>query len=356
MKHIFSIHSNITYLAALGAIIKENIKMENVVFICNSGYKPALPLDFKGETFKGMDETASERNIISKLRLFSYTKNAQNYIRKISGNEKFIAYIDLMSTFNKYLAFHKKCISFNIIEEGIVNYGEYYDLNLLTADLKNNSWLWYNKKNIKELLLGFFRLYRGRSIKMGTLPIHPNIYAQFLGVKVFCFSNMSFPEIDSKKKRILSFNNLLGLSLDTNEFPEGTWFWIGDVLSKQYGVSMDHFKDAGDALLKSIGEGKGRKIFVKFRGGESKSEKEITVAFLKKNGFDIVFLPDDTIMELVFAKGLNFHICGIASSLLIYGKIFGHKTHSMLPYIPDVYGISIYKSYPTLMKNVYYNE
>jgi hypothetical protein len=165
---------------------------------------------------------------------------------------------------------------------------------------------------------------------------------------------LAFPELETKKKEIMSFMDLPDLGLDIEEFPEGTWFWIGDVASKQYGVSMSHFKEAGEALMKMLGGlGIGKKIYVKFRGGESAKEKEITLSFLKQYGFEISLLSNDIIMELVFANGHNFRVCGIASSLLIYGSNFGHKTYSMLPFIPDEYGISIYKSYPTLYKNVF---
>ena len=43
MKHIFTIHSHITFLAALGTIKLENIKPKSVIILCNANYKPTLP-------------------------------------------------------------------------------------------------------------------------------------------------------------------------------------------------------------------------------------------------------------------------------------------------------------------------
>lgn len=357
MKHIFTIHSHITYLAALGAIALEKIDTNNVIFICNSGYKPLLPNGFKGQTNKALDYSASERNLIKKLRPFSYSLNANKYIDNLTDGEKYIAYIDLMSSFNKYLAFHKKCQNFHIIEEGIVNYGEYYDLNLLTADIRSFTWSWTGLKSIKELLKAVFRLYRGRSMKMERLPIHPNIYANFPGVKAYCFSSLAFPLITSKNRKILDIVNLPNLEQNMGSFPEGTWFWIGDTLAKSYDISMKDFRAAGNALMSSLGNSvKGSDIYLKFRGPESNDEKAETISFLESKGFVVKCLDKEVIMELVFANGINFNVCGIASSLLIYAKNFRHKTHSILPFIPNDYGVSIYRSYPTLYKNVYANE
>jgi hypothetical protein len=357
MKHIFTIHSHITYLAALGVVNLEKIQCEKVVLICNAGYKPLLPVNFNGIIVEGPDNSLAEKNPIRKIQLFSYSKNVLEYISNIIGKDSFIAYIDLMSSFNKYLAFHKNCTGFHIIEEGIVNYGEFYDLNLLTVDLNKQTWLWTNVRSLNELFRASFKLYRGRSAKMERLPIHPNIYASFPGVNAYCFSDLAFPLIPEQNRRLLDFTNLAIPVDERSRFPNDAWFWIGDTMTKSYGISLHRFKEAGECLMGKLGDVCVRKkIFVKFRGPETKEEKEITIDFLKRKGFEIEYIASDVMMELVFASGTNFRVCGIVSSLLIYAHNFGHKTYSMLPFIPDEYGVSVYKAYPKLMKNVYNSE
>ena len=39
MKHVFCIHSNITYLAALGVVCRENLPLVDVVIVSNNNYE-----------------------------------------------------------------------------------------------------------------------------------------------------------------------------------------------------------------------------------------------------------------------------------------------------------------------------
>lgn len=344
-------------MAALGTMTLEGIDSINVILICNSDYRPILPREFRGQIREGFDRDASEYNFINKLKLFSYSRNVNKYIKKLLNGEMYVAYIDLMSSFNKYLVFNKHCQSFHIIEEGIVNYGEYYDFNLLTADLRDFAWCWTNLNSVKEFIQGVFRLYRGRSIKMERLPIHPNIYASFPGVKAYCFSELAFPLIPKRNKKILDLAGLPILQQSIYSFPDGTWFWIGDTLAKSYGIRMEDFVVAGTKLISTLGDTiNGATIYLKFRGPESSEEKAATVSFLKSHGFVVNILDKEVILELIFAQGSNYKVCGIGSSLLIYAYILGHKTFSALPFLSNNYGISIYEAYPTLYNEVYANK
>lgn len=357
MKHIFTIHSHVTFLAALGTIKLENIKPKSVIILCNANYKPTLPEKLKVKLCYNTSE--SGLTLLEKLAVFlpfSYSIKTNQFIKDISNDENYIAYIDLMTSFNKFLVLNEKCQSFNIIEEGIVNYGKFIDFNLLTADLKKQDWVWFNRSHLKDLFKAMFRLYRGRSLKMQKLPIHPNIYSQFPNVNSYCFSELAFPQTSIENKRILNFKILSKNGLQSAYFPEHSWFWIGDVLCKQYGIEIDILKIAIEKILKKINPKKEtRIIYLKFRGSEPENEKKITLHLLEKYGFKVEILSSSTILEIIFANGLNFHVCGIASSLLIYAFNAGHKTYSALPYIPDEYGISVYKSYPSIYKKVYAN-
>ena len=358
MIHIFTIHSNITYLAALATIKHENIAQKDIILICNSNYSPVLPKGYKFRfIYNTTDFVTSFTDRLNKFLPFSYSKKTNAFIKEITCNNKYIVYLDLMSSFNKYLVFNKNCIRFNIIEEGIVNYGEFIDFNLLTADKKNNHWIWQNKNHLKEFFYGVLRLYRGRSFKMQSLPIHPNVYSQFSNVTSFCFSELAFPNTSSKNKTILNFNSLNTYELETNFYQEHTWFWIGDVLCKQYGIGLNVLKTAIVKLLEKINpEKKFHLIYLKFRGSEPEEEKNLTLKLLKEYGFTVKILNKSTILEIVFANNSNLNVCGIASSLLIYAFNAGHKTYSALPYLPDNYNISIYKSYPQIYSKVYENQ
>ncbi len=354
MIHIFTIHSHITFLAALGTIVHEKLDTREVVFICGSGYTPKLTEKFRGKLVESMDDLYSKKNFWDQLRQVNYTHSSNEYIINITKNENYIAYIDLMSVFNRYLVMHPNCKDFHIIEEGIVNYADYDDFNLWTADLRQFDWQWNGFKNWRQMLNAILRLLRGRSLRILAIPIHPNLYTLHKGVNAYCFSEQAFTYTRPEKKQIISFELILPYIKHENYLiPDHSWVWIGDTLSSSYNVSMEHFEQAIMQLMEEVNPSKEKhKIFLKFRGPESKKEKEITLNALRAYNFEIEFIDADVIMELEFLRAKNLHVLGIASSLLIYAHLMGHNTQSMFKYIPNIYGVSLMNGYQTISKKV----
>ena len=354
MKHIFTIHSPITFLAALGTIVYENIATENVVFICGGNFEPNLAPDFKGQVVPSYDRMEASFSFVNKIKHFNYTKSANDYIAKVTENQSFIAYVDLMSVFNRYLVMHSKCQQFHVIEEGIVNYADYDDFMLWTADLKSFDWQWKSFGAFKQMANAGVRMLRGRSLRLLAMPIHPNLYTLHQGVNAYCFSDAAFKYTPANQKKVLSWKGLNKLvSIAETTYANGDWFWIGDTLCKSYGVRMEHFENALQQLLETINPRKEvRIIHVKFRGSESETEKKLTLTYLERYNFKVQMVAKSEMMEMVFLNHAHLNVCGIASSLLIYANEMGHQTHSLFPFIPNQYNISLTKSYFSIAKKV----
>ncbi len=354
MLHIFTIHSHITLLAALGTISYENMEIESVILICGGGYKPNLSDRFKGKLIDSIDVNEENESFIGKVKSWNYSNYANKYILKLSKGEKFIAYVDLMSVFNRYLVMHPDCESFNVIEEGIVNYADYDDFNLWTADLRQFYWQWTGLKNWSQMLNGVVRLLRGRSIRLLAMPIHPNLYTLHKNVNAYCFSEFAFKYTPESQKKVLTFSSVIPyIKSEISNIPNGSWIWIGDTLCSSYKVSMIHFEDAIYELLNQVNPNRTNfKIYLKFRGPESREEKEITIKALNEFNYDIHYLDSTTIMELEFLKGQNFKVLGIGSSLLIYANLLNHHTYSLFKFVPDIYNASLSQSYQTISKKV----
>ncbi len=357
MKHIFTIHSHITFLAAIGTIVFKKIDTESVILICSGKYNPQLSDSFKGQILESFDDIEGSYSWMQKIKHFNYSKNVNSFITKIIKENNFIAYIDLMSVFNRYLVMHPQCKEFHIIEEGIVNYGDYDDFNLWTADLRMFKWQWSGLKQIKEMVNAIVRLLRGRSIRLLALPIHPNLYTLHRGVNAYCFSEYAFQYTRQEQKKILDWSTLTSfVDIDTSDYSNGTWFWIGDTLTKAYNINLNDFKKAIYLLMEEVNPMKQHRIvFLKFRGPESQLEKDITIKALIEYNFKIEILERNAIMEFIFLNGKDFNVCGIASSLLIYANLMGHTTYSMYKNIPEHYNISLTISYPTISKKVGYS-
>jgi hypothetical protein len=354
LKHIFTIHSHITFLAAIATIAKEEINTSKVILICTDGYKPRLNNQFKGVILKSLDDKWISLNFFQKIKSFNYTNFANSYINDLTNGADFIAYIDIMSVFNRYLVLHPNCKQFNVIEEGIVNYADYDDFMLWTADLRQFQWQWTGFKAIKQMLNACIRLMRGRSLRLLAMPVHPNLYTLHKDVIAYCFSDFAFQYTPTNQKKVLDWNSIEKyVPIEETGYNDASWFWIGDAMCSSYGISMLHFESALKQLLEKINPNRQERIiYLKFRGAESKEEKELTLQYLSQYNFKIENVPSDVIMELLFLKYKNLNICGIGSSLLIYANLMGHATHSLYSYIPIEYGISLNKSYQTISKKV----
>ena len=356
MKHIFTIHSHITFLAALGTITREKLPTKDVLLICSSGYQPAIATSFKGKIVLSYDQEEAKNSLWKKMQTFNYTKSVNRYIEQLTNQEPYVAYVDLMSVFNRYLVMHSNCLQFHIIEEGIVNYGDYDDFRLWTADLRDFDWQWSGFSKWKQILNAVVRLLRGRSLRLLAMPVHPNLYTLHRGVNAYCFSDLAFQYTPKIQKKLLDWKAVLPL-IDSKSkvYPDGSWFWIGDTLCKGYGVSMDDFENALQILMEQLNPQKEvRMMYLKFRGSESDTEKKLTLTYLEKYNFEVKLLPSSEIMELVFLKAQDLKVCGIVSSLLIYAHLMGHQTYSLYSYIPNTYGVTLHQSYASISKKVGY--
>ena len=344
MKHIFTVHSHITFLSALAAIKHNRLNKEDVLILSNK-YK--VPV--KGYRVQpSYDEV--ESSIFEKLKNFNYPKAYDNYIKKLTKGEHYIAYIDLMSSGNKVLVTNPKCSAFHFIEEGIVNYGEYDSLKLLTIDNNQFPWRIVYARDWKLILNAVVRIIRGRSLKMFSLPIHPNIYGYFKGVSYYCFSEKAFLNIPKASKVITPFHLIREEMLTLNDGLEisNSCLWLGDTMTKAYGIEPEVFEEALSTFLDNwlqTHPANDKKVFLKFRKGQFEEEIKLTIKTFQSFGFTTEVLPYDTVVEALLIASENVTAMGNGTSLLIYASLMGHKACSLFRRIPDRYEIPIAKDY-----------
>lgn len=358
MVHVFTIHSPITLLSALGTIRHEGIDTQDVLLLCSDGYKPRLSPEFRGRVIRSFDETEKTLRFLQRIRQFNYSRAADRFINEIVSGSGFVAYVDLMSMFNRYLVLHPLCRGFHVIEEGMVNYADYDDFNLWTTDLRLFDWKWTGPHQWRQMMNGMVRLLRGRSLRMLSLPIHPNLYTLHRGVNAYCFSEFAFACTPVDRKKVMSWDPIPSL-LDEDGFeaPAGSWFWIGDVFASHFRVPLSLFEEALHAFMREVNPSRKRvTIFVRFRGVEPEAEKQLTIRILGEYNFEIRLIEQPLVMEMVFLTGKSLTVCGIASSLLLYAHLMGHTTHSMYRYFPETYNSSFSQNYKTVGRKVGYSS
>jgi hypothetical protein len=327
MKHLFTVHSPITFFSACTIIFQEKIPHEKVIIIAD-GYD--VPFEI-GDTVKSYQQ--NEKGAWQKIKNRNIVKAYDNYIEAITNGEDYIAYIDLMHAYQRIIITNSKCISFNFMEEGNASYVIPDNLFFITNGANR---LGFRNKNFKDFVLSFLRVIRGVNIRMLSLPFNPQAYGYIDTVKFYTFSKHGFPGVVNDKKIILNPNTIDEILIEKcycNTFDNST-IWIEDYFPRVYGISDANHSDAIQEVIDSLKGSGERKIFIKLRPN-SDAANSLLVKILLKNEMNIEIIPNNVLAEALFLKSKNLKVIGIVSSLLFYAAIFGHQSFSFYDILKD---------------------
>lgn len=324
MVHIFSIHSPITFFIAYVTIRQLGLKKEDVILL-SSGYKVQFG-DFRVEPAFHIISNSILRKIID----FNAPKAHDRYIDALTGNQTFIAYIDLMSYYQKILVTHSKCVSFNFIEEGNSAYQSYDDMSDLTWPERKSS---YRIKDFfdKSLFKIVIRAFRGYNLRLLSIPYNYMAFVNFKSIKFFCFSKNAFFNVPAEKRVILipDANNeiqemALGVSL-VNEC-----IWIDGSNGKFTGIPEIYYHRAINKAIKLLPQeiAQKKRIFVKLRNHHTIGNNYLCSS-LEKAGFEVELLSNSIILEALFVVSKDCYVIGNLSAALEYAYCFGHKAYSI---------------------------
>ncbi len=347
MKHLFLVHTPITLLSSVAVIAELKIPKENAIIIFHSFYNADL---LKNENFTGVNYFDHIKNInfIKRIgnyfRYFNINASLDELVNEIIGQQKFIAYVPVLTSIHKFLITHKNCISFSFIEEGLAQY--YNDETLESINPVYNKYSWRSSiiKNTKQVLNELYLTLKGYNFKLQALPFSYSCYQAIETVRYYGFSNEAFPLINNNKKHILSFKNksFETLHSDNETNLSNQYLWIGDPGTVHYGfdkrVYLNGIKEGCIPFLKTRNI---KKIFIKFHRDEPVSlQKEIEELF-SNNNISATVIPVTTIMELLLSRSKNAIVIGVYSSLLYYAAIMGHQSYSIFNFVKHEYSKAI---------------
>lgn len=337
MKHIFSIHSPITYLVALATVEHLKLEDEDVMFLCDGFYLP-----FRKISTVDFSAYYKKKNKVSQvyalLKNFSKTSLLDNIIDKFIGSNAFTGYVSVMRLVEKTLVTHKRCDHFNFIEEGLAHYYIGETLAALSIERTRESWRWSLSKFSlwKEMTFNIFSTLRGYNFKLRTLPFSYSSYVHFSNVSYYGITEMAFP-MANKNKHLVTIPANLKLNIAKFDF-DNSIIWIGDNGVDYYGYSKEVYLNGIEKGL--IGYLKKKMIstlFVKFHRGENQEMRKEQERLLHTHGIEFIVIPDDYIMELNLVNARNTVLCGVYSSLLFYANAMGHTTLTIYNIIKDEY-------------------
>lgn len=339
MKHLFTVHSPITYLAALGVIEHEKIDDQDVIFICNNRH---LTINTK---YKVVSLYQYEHDLMYKLLKPNLSRNIDRLIDSSVNNSGFTAYIDLFTLRNRILITHSKCHAFHVIEEGMQTYMDHDTLESLTFDISNRRFRRpHGITGIMKLLKrSFTDVIRGYEKSLISLPYALRNYSKVKGLRYYVFDSVNaLPGVPRSKVIKIDFpfqkhsNSYLDIS-NSVVFVEDSladWFYNGKKLF--YSSLLKNEPN----ILRLVDN---KNVFVKLRPGQKSCDSQV-VEFLDEYNIEYTVLPSEIFLEPELKKSEQVTLIGVVSALLFYGALMGHRSYSL------------FLNYPSSPQTAYHNN
>ena len=319
MKHIFLVHSSITYLMALSVICKEKLQISDIRILSfrNVGFPKVVPI-------------LCSENEMKNGRRWNYVKNFDKIIGEIAEGEKYDAYIPSMSDNARLLVTNALCREFHIIEEGTASYITEMDKETLGYEYRMQDWRCNSLLDkIKVLKDAVSVIIRGMTMKLQTLSVHTMLYAPFENHIFYACNEHAFPYAANRK--IVSLRNELTEKIKPAHNLSSSYIWVSSDITRDYQNKKDQISALYEKLLSAYFKSHNEKpIYIKFHQFESEQSKEWTYRLFHKIGKSPIVLPDCTIMEMELLNCQDVTMIGDFSSLLLYNQILGHHSVSLV--------------------------
>lgn len=324
MKHLFSVHSPITFLSAYGTIKYLGLDNSEVI-IMSSNYKVLID-DYK--VIPSFEEVKN-KTLFQKIKYFNVPKAYDNYIASVIGNQDFIAYIDLVSYKQRNIITHKNCRAFHFLEEGNSTYQQYDDLEDLTWQERHIGW---RNKGIFDFY-SLLRIMRGYNLRMLSMPYIYMAYANIKGIQFFSISKNAYVNIKDENRVVLKFeNNDPNIEKLAGGYAyQHQTIWLDGSNARYTGLDESYYHQAihqAIPILKAKEVIKD-KVYVKLRPGIKDVDSNQLVAILKFHGIEVEVMPNDMIIEAFLIQSSKCHVIGVMTSVLEYAHVFGHKAYSI---------------------------
>lgn len=331
MKHIFVVHSHITYLVALGVVMQEGLD-ESQVMILSENYRSAFePIRIiqvrTSESYKSLLNSRKYKKI------FNTNIDVDDIVSRFVQEEEFIAYIPVFHLINRYIVTHSKCVRYNIIEEGLAAYYDYFSINQ-HALIAGNRWR-YSKgiKGFRERISDIKLIIKGITPSILAIPTFYTAYASNLNICFYGLHNYSHSH--SCNRKTLDINRIIEYYKFRSQYNlDNSVVWIGDpdIFVK---CSDEEFENSiNRSFIRYINNYNLKRVYIRFHYRETDTQKQRLIQLLQKANVDYEIMENSSIVEVELVKSHNVTLVGIYSSLLVYGGIIGHKSISICDYLP----------------------
>ncbi|KKN39915.1 hypothetical protein LCGC14_0738510 [marine sediment metagenome] len=305
MKHLFYLHSHITYYVSMAVIKSKEIPEEDIVFIIsrnynNKGLKRKITLDVS------LIHDEMNHYLIDRFyKLYAFIPKIDGLIEEKTNGEKYTVYLPLIENkLMQIIATNKKCISLNIIEEGATAYAPYF----MHFRFKNKfEGLLKNTLNLFLSLIRnrfyYVKVYDLRRFKKSSPPIFYSITS------------------DSFKGLPYHIEILPPVREELEAYSQPNM----KVLVLEGAVEQGNLKI--DTLLKGIqhilDENSFKDLYVKYHPVQTTENRTKIIELITSNGVTQITIADEIPFEQITINNNNIMVFGFTSSLLYYAKKFG---------------------------------
>lgn len=349
MKHIFLVHSAITYWSSFAVINHLNIDKTDAIIV----FVRFKKIEDKNNRYQAvsLDEYYAQQNIVKKIvnffRYFNIPQRIDRLVNAFTNNEPFMVYLPVLLLIGKSLITHPNCKGFHFIEEGTLNYYTEENLNNITTVNSKDPWRTSLLKNFKQVLKEMYMILRGYNFRLHGLPFTYSCYTGMKHVLYFGLTTESFPLAPPSQKVVIPFStkNFEADYAQKNINLNKSIIWIGDAAVQTHGYSEKlYLEGIQKGCIEFMRNKNADHIFLKFHRDETTSMRRSVEHLFYENKIRFTILPDETIMELMLFNSTQVTLIGVYSSLLYYAAIMGHESLSIYEFVN--------KDYSKLFKNL----
>lgn len=306
MKHLFYIHSYVTYLVALGVIEHRKIDDDDVVMLFARGNIPQSRFLFVNidTEFPGLWGLPAYGNRFLYIKKRREIKKLDSLIQKMCKGD-YICYLPTDSHYlQQLLGTHKSCARVDYIEEGLFSYNDEFHKKVLPFHGK------------------FSRIKR--YFNTGYRNINP-LYVEQNAILYTLFDKKYYSGSFKKECVMPNLKNLQysGITLRNssllimNAFRDAQENVVGEVLSVLNRFAVD---------CKQLN----KKVYIKHHPYASKSFMNQVENIFRKNDIVCNVLDNSVNTELLLFNSTGINIYGFFSAAMMYGGLFGHKSYSFI--------------------------
>lgn len=327
MKHLFFVHSNITYLSALGVICKDNLPLSEVKII-STHFVIDSPIAVERIQFRTFGSALIHFELLSWLNLY---KSVSIQIDQLVEGDQYIAYVPSVPFPVNILITHPCCVKFNFIEEGLSNYIFSLPLETVCQLPATNSFYF----NMKDLLVDSISNYRQGGSRINRLPYLYDLYNCVAGIAFYGFFEQTFVNVEKNKVQIdldTIVNRFYMHYLDSLDVRDGDMILLGTTATDK-SLYLSRIEHCIQSLQCTDN------LWVKFHPREAEDTKIKILEMINRQGIPYTVLNRDVMVEVILARKKNLTVFGALSSLNLYAGLLGHKSYD---YSSGLYPVEVY--------------